>query len=209
MSDNTKPIFSMNDVEVIDRKPLYRGYFKADKLEIRHRLYHGGWSQTLSRELFLRGHAVGILLYDVARDVVCMVEQFRVGAIESDQSPWLLELVAGMIDHDETPQSVAIREAWEEAHCEIKHIFPITKYWPSVGACNETMELFCGLIDSEGVGGIYGLPAEGEDIRVVVLSRQEAYNCILDGTINNAASIIALQWLQLNKDQLTYDDSSM
>jgi ADP-ribose pyrophosphatase len=196
------PPFTITDVEIISREPLYRGYFSADKLQLRHKLYEGGWSKPLSRELFLRGHAVGILLYDVKRDAICMVEQFRVGAIESTQSPWLLELVAGIIDVDETPQAVAIREAWEEAHCKVERIIPMMKYWPSVGACNETMELFCGLIDSEGLGGVYGLPEEGEDIRVVVLSREEAYKWVKEGTINNAASIMAIQWLELNKDEL-------
>lgn len=207
MPNNAKPPFTIHDVEIITREPLYRGFFSADKLQLRHKLYAGGWSKPLARELFLRGHAVGILLYDVKRDCVCMVEQFRVGAIESEQSPWLLELVAGIIDENETPQAVAVREAWEEAQCTTTKIIPIMKYWPSVGACTETMELFCGLFDSDGVGGIHGLPEEGEDIRVVVLSREEAYKCVTDGTINNAASIIALQWLELHKDTLYQYDS--
>jgi ADP-ribose pyrophosphatase len=194
--------FSIKDVEILNRESLYKGYFSAEKLHLRHKLFEGGWSKPLTRELFLRGHAVGILLYDIKKDSICMVEQFRVGAIESEQSPWLLELVAGIIDEGETPQQVAVREAWEEAHCSVTHVIPMIKYWPSVGACTETMELFCGLFNSEGVGGVYGLPEEGEDIRVVVLSREEAYKYVEDGTINNAASIIALQWLELNKDEL-------
>jgi ADP-ribose pyrophosphatase len=202
MNKKMTPPFTLSDVEIISRECLYKGYFSADKLQLRHKLYEGGWSKPLSRELFLRGHAVGILLYDIARDAVCMVEQFRVGAIESEQSPWLLELVAGVIDTDETPQAVAIREAWEEAHCTITEVIPMLKYWPSVGACTETMELFCGLFDSVGVGGVHGLAEEGEDIRVVVISREEAYKYVKEGIINNAASIIALQWLELNKDEL-------
>jgi len=201
MSVSKKPPFTINDVEIIKREPLYKGYFSADELKLRHKLYEGGWSKTLSRELFLRGHAVGILLYDIKRDCVCLVEQFRVGAMETER-PWLLELVAGVIDTDETAQQVAVREAWEEAKCKVENIFYISKYYPSPGACNETMELFCGFINSEGLGGVHGLAEEGEDIRVVVISREEAYKYVQDGTINNAASIIALQWLELTKDEL-------
>jgi ADP-ribose pyrophosphatase len=110
--------------------------------------------------------------------------------------------VAGVIDTDETAEAVAIREAREEANCTVVNLTHIGKYFPSPGACTETMELFCGLIDSEHIGGVHGLPEEGEDIRVVVLSREEAYNYAKEGRINNAASIIALQWLELNKDEL-------
>lgn len=201
MSITKKSPFTIDDVEILDRKTLYSGYFSADKLQLRHRLYEGGWSKPLSRELFLRGHAVGILLYDVHRDCVCLVEQFRVGALDT-HNPWLLELVAGVIDTDETAEQVAIREAWEEAKCHVTNTSYIGKYYPSPGACNETMELFCGLIDSAGLSGVHGLVEEGEDIRVVVLSREEAYKYVTDGTINNAASIIALQWLELNKDDI-------
>lgn len=206
MSSTIKSPFNIADVEILNREPLYRGYFSADKLQLRHKLYEGGWSKPLSRELFLRGHAAGILLYDVKRDAVCLVEQFRVGALETER-PWLLELVAGVIDTHETAEEVAIRESWEEARCEVGNTAYIGKYYPSPGACTETMELFCGLIDSEGLGGVHGLPEEGEDIRVVVMSREEAYKYVKDGRINNAASIIAIQWLELNKDELRKHDA--
>ena len=53
-------------------------------------------------------------------------------------------------------------------------------------------------MNSAGMGGIFGLQEENEDIKVHVLSAEDAFAAVRSGRINNAATIIALQWLQLN-----------
>ena len=74
----------------------------------------------------------------------------------------------------------------------------ITRYLASSGGCSETLDVFVGRVESQLASGIHGLPEEGEDIRVHVVSREQAYQWVESGKIENAASIIALQWLQLN-----------
>ena len=69
------------------------------------------------------------------------------------------------------------------------------------------MHLFCGLIDSEGVGGIHGLEEENEDIRLVKMTFTDAWQRLEKGDINNAATIMALQWLKLNHQHLFSTDS--
>ena len=64
------------------------------------------------------------------------------------------------------------------------------------------IELWCGLVKTPEREGIFGLPEEGEDIHTRLLGRQEAYEWIAEGKIYNAATIIALQWLQLNRQGL-------
>ena len=81
--------------ELINQKSLFSGFFKVEQFQIRHELFAGGETE-ITRELFQRGDAVAVLLYDPAKDRVVMVEQFRVGALEDDQGPWLLEIVAGI-----------------------------------------------------------------------------------------------------------------
>ncbi|RXJ70537.1 ADP-ribose diphosphatase [Veronia nyctiphanis] len=200
--------FSQQDVTIDSTEKVYDGYFKMIKYSFRHRLFAGGWSGDVVRELFERGHAVAILPYDPHTDQVVLIEQIRIGAIAADKSPWQLEIVAGVIDKEgESPQQVAIREAEEEAGLTIEQIGSITRFLPSPGGCSENIEVFYGIVDASKAEGIHGVPDENEDILVHVVPRQQAYEWIAEGKIENAATIIALQWLQLNlgifKQQIT------
>lgn len=190
------------DIEILERESCFKGFYKLDRLSLRHRQFSGEMGPVLSRELFVRHNAVCVLPYDPQRDRVVLIEQFRVGAMHKSDNPWLLELVAGLIDTDEEPEEVAHREAQEEAGLQLQTLWPITRYFPSPGGSDELVSLYLGRCDSDGVGGVHGLPEEGEDIRVHVCMLEEALQAVRDGRINNAASIIALQWLALNRDEV-------
>lgn len=190
------------DVEVLQRETCFKGFYRLDRLHLRHRQFAGGMGPALSRELFVRHDAVCVLPYDPQRDSVVLIEQFRVGAMDKSVNPWLLELVAGLIDKDEQPEEVAHREAEEEAALQLAALWPITQYYPSPGGSDERVHLYLGRCDSEGVGGVHGLAEEGEDIRVHVWPLEDALQAVRDGRIDNAASIIALQWLALNRAEV-------
>ena len=188
-----------DDVEVVEREACFRGFYQLDRLHLRHRLFAGGMGKLINRELFVRHDAVCVLPYDPQRDCVVLIEQFRVGALDKSVNPWLIELVAGLIDKDEQPEEVARREAVEEAGLELAELWPLTQYYPSPGGSDERVHLYVGRCDSRGAGGVHGLEDEGEDIRVLVWSLDEALAAVANGRIDNAASIIALQWLALNR----------
>jgi ADP-ribose pyrophosphatase len=190
---------AQDDVQVLERETCFSGFYKLERLRLRHRQFAGDMGPTLTRELFVRHDAVCVLPYDPQRDCVVLIEQFRVGALSKSANPWLLELVAGLIDKDEQPEEVARREALEEANLPLSSLWPITQYYPSPGGSSERVHLFIGRCDSEGAGGVYGLAEEGEDIRVHVWPLEDALDAVKDGRIDNAASIIALQWLALNR----------
>ena len=190
------------DFELIEKATLFQGYFRIDRYRFRHRLFAGGWSGEIRREVFERGHAVVVLPYDPERDAVVMIEQFRIGAAAAGMPMWQHEVIAGIIDAGETPEAVAHREAREEAGCEIRDLVPIYHYLVSPGGASETVRLFCGRVDSRGLGGIHGLPQEHEDIRVEVVPFAEARARLESGRIGNAPTIIALQWLVINHDAL-------
>lgn len=200
MSDTFKP--GPQDVEIQKREQCFKGFYKLDRLHLRHRQFAGGMGPVLTRELFVRHDAVCVLPYDPQRDEVVLIEQFRVGAMDAGVNPWLLELVAGLIDKDEEPEEVARREAVEEAGLTLGALWPIAQYLPSPGGSNELVHLFVGRCDSSGAAGIHGLAEEGEDIRVHVLPFEEALQGVRDGRINNAASMLALQWLALNRAEV-------
>lgn len=197
MSRNITPVnrFDAKDVERIEDQPLYSGFFDLEKRRLRHRQFNGDWSETIDREVHVRRNAVGVLLYDPIRDTVVLVEQIRAGALDDSASPWKLEPVAGLVETGEAPADVARREAQEEAGCEIGELIELHRYYPSPGACTEQVTLFCGLIDSTGVGGIHGVEHEHEDILVHVMSFPEAWDRLMAGQLDNAMALIGFHWL--------------
>nr|WP_246480521.1 NUDIX domain-containing protein [Motiliproteus sediminis] len=196
------PKFSQADVTVSQRETLYDGFFRMERLRLQHALFEGETASMLSRELFVRDDAVCVLLYDPRRDAVVLVEQFRIGALDDEHSPWLLELVAGIVEPGEDCADVARREAAEEAAATLGRMENICRYHVSPGGSREVIHLLCAEVDSSGLGGVHGLADEGEDILVHVVDRADAYQGVVTGRINNAATIMALQWLQLNSGRL-------
>ena len=188
--------------EILEQSTGYAGFFRLMRYRLRHRLFNGGWSPVLTRELFERGHAAAVLPYDPVSDQVVLTEQFRIGAIEAPNGPWLLEIVAGIIEPGETPEDVIRREAVEEIGCPVDDVEPICEYLVSPGGTSERISLYCGKVDASSAGGIHGLAEEGEDIRVTVVSADEAIARMQAGAIVAAAPIIALQWLMLNRESL-------
>ncbi len=199
--------FALDDVELLEERVAYKGFYQLKQYQLRHRLFAGGWSKPLNRELVWRIPAVAVLLYDAQADAVVFIEQFRVGAMQHPHGPWQMEMVAGLIDTHESPEQVAARECQEEAGVQIapQALRKVCEYLVSPGGSNETLTIYCGPVDAAQVGGIHGLPGEGEDIRVLSMPREQAWQWLQDGKITNAATIIAVQWLQLNYQQLQAD----
>ena len=192
---------------IVNQRSLYQGFFKLCEVEIEHELFAGGDNLLIKRELLDRHHAAGILPYDPVRDEVVMIEQFRIGAAgQRSEGPWLIEVIAGYREAGEAPQQVVEREAVEEADCRVTDIEPICRYYSSPGNCTEQIHLFVGRCESAGLGGVHGLGLahEGEDIRVHVLTSQTAFEWLDSGRIDNAMSIISLQWFRLNRESLRH-----
>ena len=187
---------------VIQQEILYKGFFKLTGIELRHDLFAGGQSKVLRRELLDRGQAVAVLPYDPLRDEIVLVEQFRIGAGEDETSPWMIEIIAGYQEPGESAVDVVYREAQEEAGCELTDLLPVYQYYSSPGGSNEQIRIFLGRTDSSSINGIHGLDEEGEDIKVHVISVQQAFDWLDSGRINSAAPIIALQWFRLNHHRI-------
>jgi ADP-ribose pyrophosphatase len=199
-------MFTGSDVEILQRELVYDGFLKIEKFRLRCRLFEGGWSPEFYREVLHREQGVGILLYDPHLDKVLLVEQFRIGCLEDRHNgPWALELVAGLLEPGEAPESVARREAEEESGVTVTRLLPVVEYYNSPGGSSEKLTVFCAGFNAADAGGIFGLESESENIRTVVLERQAAVAAIGSGRINNAMSIIALQWLQMNLQQVRKD----
>lgn len=203
--ENVPVTFAKNDVEIIARETLYSGFFSMELYRFRHRLFNGEMSGEIKREIFERGHAAVLLPYDPVRDEVVLVEQVRIAAYDTSETPWLLEMVAGMIEEGESVEDVARREALEEAGLVVDRTKPVLSYLASPGGTTERSSIMVGEVDATTAEGIHGLADENEDIRVHVVSRELAYQWVEEGKIDNAASVIALQWLQLHYQTLRHE----
>lgn len=194
--------FGVDDYRVESQETAFQGFFRITRMVVSHRLFGGGWSAPLKRELFQRGDAVGVLLYDPKHHTVGLVEQFRVGAMQDQQGPWQYEVVAGMIGPGESPADVATRECQEEAGIQVENLIPICDYLVSAGGSDEKMHMYCGITDLKGREGVFGLETEGEDILLQVWPYDEVMQAQSEGLLNSAAVTIALLWLQLNQEKL-------
>lgn len=194
--------FNNHDVSVHSVETKYQGFFKMNEYSLQHKLFSGKTSQLITREIFERGDAVVVMPYDVTLDKVLLIEQFRPGALRGEDSPWLLEFIAGMFDANETPIEVAIREAKEETNLTLSEsdLEPIMQYLSSPGGMSERMHLYLAHFDSTQVktGSTFGMAEENEDILLHLVSRTEALELLTQGKITNASTVIGLQWLALN-----------
>lgn len=189
-------------VEIIERKTGFRGHFQVDVLRLRHSLFRGGMGPEIRREVLKRGHAVLVLPYDPRRDEVVLIEQFRVAPYETGDEAWMIEAIAGLIEPGEAMADVVRREALEEAGLTLDNVEQLMTVYTSPGAMTEQITVFHTLVDATTADGIHGVADEGEDIRVVVLPYEEAIAAMNEGRITSGPTVIALQWLALNRERI-------
>ncbi|MDO6619337.1 MULTISPECIES: ADP-ribose diphosphatase [unclassified Shewanella] len=191
------------DVEIIDTKTVFKGFFQVDEYQFKHKLFDGGWSEVVSREVFERGNAVVVLPYDPVTHQVVLIEQIRLPAIGTTNSVWLLELVAGMIAADEVAEEVAHRELMEETGLSATEMHFVNSFLATPGGSSERFYFYWAKVDASKAQGIHGLEYEHEDIKVHVVDFDVAMDMVNNGRIDNASTVIGLQWLALNLDKVT------
>ncbi len=195
--------FTRNDYTVEKREVLFQGDFlRLARYTLKHRLFNSHWSSSFNCEVLERKSAVAILPYDPLLDRVILIEQFRPGALADPNSPWLLEVPAGIYNENESPEEVAYREMIEETGCEVLMLHPIFEFFVSPGGANEYLHLYCSKVDARTIEGIHGLAEENEDIRVINLSADEAFSELYSGRIKTAPALLSLMWLQIHRKKL-------
>ena len=189
--------YNKQDVEVTSRETLFKGFLQVEKVSLRHRLFKNtGYTSVLQRELIHRPEAAGVLIYNDQQQRFALIEQFRVGALDDQQSPWQLEIIAGVLDGDESPETCIRRESLEESGCAIDQLQHLFSFYPSAGACSELFHLYVAQAELPEQGGIFGVAGEGENIQLHLFHYSDLAPLLRSGRLVNAPVIMALQWLQ-------------
>lgn len=189
-------------IDMVTRDVCFEGFFTVARYQFRHSLFAGGWSNTIERERVERLNAAAAILYDPLRDQVVMVEQFRIGAVESGRRAWTIEPVGGMVAAGEDPVTVIRRESMEEAGCELRTVDEIGSYHVSPGTAADKVWLYCACVNAGVAGGVHGLQSEDEETRVVIIEARQAIAELFTGRIDTAVAIIGIQWLAMNRERL-------
>jgi len=193
--------FTHQDVEILKQEVVYQGFCRVERYTVRNRLFAGGWSEPYQREIVGRPPVAGALPYDPISDQVVLIEQFRAGALLRQESPWLWEIVAGIMDreHPESHEELIRREVKEETGLEVLDLQIIHDYLVSPGGSSESFRLFCARVDATQAPAFCGVADEQEDIKVHVIPSKTAFEYVRAGKIYNSPALIALQWLELKK----------
>jgi ADP-ribose pyrophosphatase len=196
-------------VEIRAQKRLFDDFFKVDELIISHERYDGSMSGDERRLVFARGDAVAVLLFDRTARSVVLVEQFRAPTLiahrrdhRASTDGWIVELVAGMIDEEETAEAAAVREVFEETGYRIVNPTLIGKFFSSPGGSDERFFLYLAQVGEgqrQGNGG--GIAGE-EDIKVFLLPINDLFRCLAQGAICDPKLAIAGYWLKANIERL-------
>ena len=195
------------DLIVESTDTVWKGRTQLDVVRFRKRRFDGVMSDIRTWEVWLRGHAVGVLPYDPASDRLVMIEQFRYPAMLSGVDPVMLEIPGGFMDAGETEEQTAAREMQEEMHLATDRLHRVGQFVLSAGGSDESVTIFAGRIaapeaDKDGIAGYAGLASESEDIRIRVLPAALAIENALAGRYTNSITAMALLWFASRRDWL-------
>lgn len=197
------PSFSGSDVNVTAQDSFQAGFFELRRYELSYKLAVGGWSPILPSECLIHAGTVAVLPYDPYADKVVLIERFRVGAMDELAGPWQIELPSGMYDPDGlSTEDRAFIEAETVASLNLMDVECVCRYLSSPGFTNEKVYLYCGGVVFDEAGADHWAAGLRDEVSCHLMDRAEAFGAMQEGYINNAVTIIALQWLQLNYERL-------
>mgnify|MGYP001327827389 CR=1 FL=1 len=184
--------------KIINKKNIHSGFFKMNEVTLKYKKYNGSWSNEIKRELFGGAQVSAVLPYDPKKNEIVLIQQFRPGTISKNYNNYLDEIVAGIIDDGESPETTAKRECFEETGCKVKKLIPIQGYFPAPGSSESFYYLYLAEIETFKGERIMGLKSENEDIFVKSYKISDVKEKLQTGKIINGLTLIALQWFFLN-----------
>jgi len=189
-------------VKIEETKRLLAGFFDVDVATLQYEKFAGGFSESVKRYNLKRGQAVAVLLYLEDSQQLLLIRQFRYAVYATGDGGWIDEIVAGVIDPGENAETCARREALEETGFQVNKLEKIATVYSTPGITTEQIHVFMGYTNSQDqlhAGG--GLEEEHEDIQLLLLNRQEAWQALQEKRFKDAKTILALQYFFLSQPQ--------
>jgi len=163
--------------------------------------FNNGKTVNLTHEVYGKNDGIAILLYNPKTKKVILTKQFRMPVyVAGINQGYSIEVVGGAIDANETPQITAIRETEEEVGFKVSSAQKVATSFLSPGILKEKVHLFISEYSKENKtenGG--GVAAENEEIEVLEISFNEAFQMIKAQKIIDARTIILLQYLKIER----------
>lgn len=190
-----------NRIKNISRILLSDRFFTLSQVTFNYQLNNGHWIEN-TWEVLERGNAVAALLYNINKQTLLLVKQFRLPAyMNGVESGFLLEVPAGIIDaKDTSPAQAMQREILEETGYAIPKLKKVLEAFATPGGSTERFSCFIGEYTNQlkiENGG--GLDTENEDIELIELPFAKAIQMMNSGEIIDAKTIMLLQYAQIHK----------
>lgn len=189
-------------IRILHEETLSTNYFPLKKITFRQRR-RGGSEQEETREVYHNAGGAAVLLYNPDKRTVLLTRQFRIGARLAGHDGYMIEVPAGMLD-DANPGERARAELCEETGFRGNRLRKVIEFFPNPSSLSETVHGYLGEygeLDRRGAGG--GEQDEGEDIEVLEMDVMEAFRRVKEGGINDAKTVILLQFLREELQQST------
>ena len=199
MAASTPDIHMTTGIRIIEETLLSDNWYtlKTTAFDLQRR--DGSW-QRQHRETYDRGNGATILLYNKAQNTVILTRQFRFPTyVNGNLDGMMIEACAGLLDSDD-PETCIKRETEEETGYAIRAVRKVFEAYMSPGSVTEKIHFFVGEYsarDKVSEGG--GQAHEGEDIEVLEPTLAEALQMVAHGHINDAKTIMLLQYVALNR----------
>lgn len=187
-----------HSVKNIKTEILSNNWYTLKKITFDYLKRNGAW-ETQVRESYDRGNGAAILLYNTENRTVVLTRQFRMPTfVNGNETGMMIEVCAGLLDeHD--PETCIRREAEEETGYQLKDVKKVFEAYMSPGSVTEILYYFVAEYSKDmkiTEGG--GLEDEQEEIEVLELPFETAYNMIATGEIKDAKTILLLQYAKIN-----------
>jgi GDP-mannose pyrophosphatase NudK len=188
----------MEQIKIINEELLSDNWYTLKKYTYEI-LKQDGIRQIQTREVYDRGNGAVILLYNQEFKTVILTRQFRLPSfVNGNTKGSLIEACAGLLDRD-NPEEAIRRETEEETGYRIKDVRKIFDSYMSPGSVSEILYFFIAeYTPSMKVHAGGGIEHEQEDIEVLEISFDKAYNMIATGEIRDAKTIMLLQYVKIN-----------
>lgn len=185
-------------VKIVEKKLLSDNWYKLYKYTYEVTDPHGK-TLTQTREAYDRGNGAVILLYNRHFKTIILTRQFRLPTfVNGNADGMMVEACAGLLDQD-NPEDCIRRETEEETGYRIEHVHKIYEAYMSPGSVTEILHFFTGEYSKDqkvNEGG--GVDHEQENIEVLELNFEDAWNMITTGEIRDAKTIMLLQYARIN-----------